>query len=122
MSHAYPVVPAAVLLLAIGMGCSGDKPGALDKHLVALQSQDAVTKHDAVIALGEMGPAAAMAVPALMKTLSDTNDDIRVAAAEALGKIGPAARAALPALEKALKDPDDRVQEAARQAINKIGK
>jgi hypothetical protein len=49
-------------------------------------------------ALGEMGPAAKDAVPALIAALGDKEKHMRAAALRALGKIGPSARPAVPAL------------------------
>ena len=109
------------LFTIILCGCSGDPSAEIDKHLANLQSQDAVTRRNAVIALGNMGADAAQAVPALARMLNDKNDDIRVTVCQVLGKIGPGAAPALKALEKAKRnDPDDRVKAAAAEAMDKI--
>jgi HEAT repeat protein len=55
-------------------------------------------------ALGEVGPAAKEAVPALIAALKGMDDGVRESAASALGRIGPAAREAIPALEAAARD------------------
>ncbi|MEW6354854.1 MAG: HEAT repeat domain-containing protein [Planctomycetota bacterium] len=116
-----PRVFALVLFVMVVAGCSGDKSAQIEKHLSDLQSDDAVTRREAVIALGDMGADAAPAVLALSRMLNDKNDDIRVAVCQALGKIGPDAGPALKALEKAQKgDPDDSVKAAAAEAIQKI--
>lgn len=64
-------------------------------------------------ALGDMGPAAKDAIPALIKAIAEDDSQFRtslVAAAKALPKIGPEALTALPALIKAFEDPThDRV-------------
>ncbi len=57
-------------------------------------------------ALGEMGPKAAPAVPALAQALSDPNRDLRHFAARALSQVGPAAAPALPELMAALRSND----------------
>jgi HEAT repeat protein len=49
-------------------------------------------------ALGNMGPAAAPAVPALLKAAASENRELAVDAIRALGKIGPSARDAVPFL------------------------
>jgi HEAT repeat protein len=73
-------------------------------------------------ALGQLGPAGKVAVPALMEALNDKKYfDIRAAAATALGQIGPDAKAAIAALTAALKDKDESVRRAAAEAIKKIG-
>lgn len=58
-------------------------------------------KVDVIDKLGEMGPDARVAVPALIDALKD--EVLRVAAVDALGDIGPDAKAAVPALMEALR-------------------
>jgi HEAT repeat protein len=70
------------------------------------------------MALDNMGPLAAPAVPALVKALRDPDANVRPWAARALGNIGPAAEAAVPALPKAGRL--DGVQGPAEEAIRKI--
>jgi len=113
------LVHVMLLVLAVG-GCSGKPPVDLDQCLSDLNSQDAVTRREAVKALGQLGEEGAVAVPALVRMLNDPNDDIRVSVAESLGRIGPDAAIALPALEKARKDKYGPVQEAAAEAIKRI--
>jgi hypothetical protein len=86
----------------------------------------------AALALGEIGPAAEAAVPALAALLkrpegSDSEAAIirRANAAQALAAIGPAARAARAAraaLERAARDDSsDRVRRQAQDALRRIG-
>ncbi len=83
---------------------------------------DARSRRSAAEALGRIGPAAAGAVPALVKALEDRAAYVRYGAAGALGRIGPAAAVAVPALVKtALQDPDRGVRGAAAYALGKIG-
>jgi HEAT repeat protein len=70
--------------------------------------------------LGQIGPAAKEAVPALIAVLKDEDSELRASAATALGGIGPAAKEAVPALSVALKDKDKRVREIAASALRKI--
>ncbi len=59
----------------------------------------------AVTVLGEIGPAAKTAVPALVALLKTDNEQLRRESFIALATIGPAATVAVPALLKILKDP-----------------
>ncbi len=52
--------------------------------------------------LGQMGPAAAPAAPALAKLIADKDERVALEAAIALAKIGPGAKDAVPALTEAL--------------------
>ena len=70
------------------------------------------------MALDNMGPLAAPAVPALIRALRDPDAKVRPWAARALGSIGPAAEAAVPALQKAGRL--DGAQGPAEEAIRKI--
>ncbi len=73
---------------------------------------------DALRTLGQFGPKAVEAVPALIDALADENFWVREQAAISLGKIGPAAEAAIPALQ-AIQD-DERIGSLAKQALEKI--
>jgi HEAT repeat protein len=75
--------------------------------------------------LGELGPAAAPAVPQLLALIEAPryqhrrDDDERVAAVRVLGRIGPAARAALPRLRE-LACCDSRMAQQAASAVEEI--
>ena len=71
--------------------------------------------------LGRMGPAAAEAVPQLLKALEDEVWMVRSDAAEALGKMGPEAAEAVPQLLKALEDEVWIVRQDAAKALSKMG-
>jgi len=73
--------------------------------------------------LGDCGPAARSAVPALVKRLKDEEGDARVKAAEALIKIAPETNsgAALAGLLQDLKDPDLLVRILACEALGRLG-
>jgi HEAT repeat protein len=79
-------------------------------------------REKAAKALGNMGPSAASAVPALTKAvLEDDTSFVRENAAEALGKIGSNAKSAEPALIKTvLKDDSVPVRMNAAKALAKI--
>jgi hypothetical protein len=70
--------------------------------------------------IGGMGPAAASAVPALVRLLREPYEGSRNSACIGLRGIGPGAKAALPALREALNDPSQDVQRFAQRAIDSI--
>lgn len=74
-----------------------------------------------VWSLGEIGPNAKTAVPALTESLKDKECYVRSDAALALREIGPEARTAIPALTELLNDKDQWVQLAAAEGVAKIG-
>ncbi|MCH7727044.1 MAG: HEAT repeat domain-containing protein, partial [Planctomycetes bacterium] len=75
---------------------------------------------EAAALLGEFGPGAATAVPALTKSLKSPDAETRRNTAAALGKIGPAAKPALPALKALAQDPEEEVRAAAAKAIRRL--
>ena len=80
------------------------------------------TAHFACMALGEIGPEAAPAVPALVELLKkDPRPEIRREAALTLGAIGEAAEMATPQLIEALGDADQGIRMGAVFAIGRIG-
>ena len=76
----------------------------LSRWVAETQDKDAVVRLSAALALGEIGPEAKTAVPALTELLKDKDSNVQWAAARALGKIGPEAKMATPALTELLKD------------------
>jgi len=61
-------------------------------------------------------------IPALVRTLSDANQDVRFATASTLGTLGIEAEAALTALRASTNDPDRLVRDAATQSLTTIEK
>lgn len=76
-------------------------------------------RHNAVDALGNIGPAAKDAVPYLIKMLKD--EDTRHVAVGTLGRIGPAAKDAVSFLVQTLDDKSRHNREAAMNALDNIG-
>ena len=74
-----------------------------------------------IYALGEIGPAAAPATPALAKLINDQDDRIAHEAVIALAKIGPGAEDAVPELVKVLAASDESGIPAAAYALGRIG-
>src|SRR5262245_39052081 len=66
---------------------------SLSEWVKLLKSPKAEVRGEAARALGQIGPKAKSAVPALIDALKDKNEGVRNDAAVALGAIGPEARA-----------------------------
>lgn len=90
------------------------EPRAVDS-LVSLLS-DASVEDDLVSALAAFGPAA---VPPLLRSLTNDNEQVRRAAARALGAGGD--RAAVPPLMECVKDGNGHVRQQAARALGRIG-
>ena len=73
-----------------------------------------------IASIGQIGPRAAGAVPALIAALKDEVAAVRAAAANALGNIGPDAKGAAPPLTEALTDDAASVRVNAAIALAKI--
>jgi hypothetical protein len=88
----------------------------------ALDSADPEVRSQAIFALGEIGPKAGAAVPALAAILdADPDHHTRTRAALALSRMVPASRTAVPALAKALKDDHSDVRLNAAVALHRLG-
>lgn len=72
-------------------------------------------------ALGQIGPEAKTAVPALAELLKDAESYVRSTAAGALGQIGPEAKGAVSGLIELLKDTESWVRSNALDTLGKIG-
>ncbi|MBI3313007.1 MAG: HEAT repeat domain-containing protein [Candidatus Omnitrophica bacterium] len=77
-------------------------------------------REEVASALGQMGPVAFQALPALLRVLTDANPYVREAAATALGQISPFAIQVIQALSQALEDDWPMVRWAALIALYKI--
>jgi HEAT repeat protein len=86
-----------------------------------LRARDPSDRRLAAEALGEIGPAAAPAVAALTKALTDADPKVRELSAHALGQIAPAAEPAMAALIKVLADPEPELRRRAAHALGEIG-
>jgi HEAT repeat protein len=98
------------------------QPAALIPYRIkSLSASEDRTRWDAVSFLGEAGPEARAAVPALARILQDDpSNRVRGKAAIALGRIGPLAALAVPALKAALADEYANVRDAASDALRAI--
>ena len=73
--------------------------------MIDLLRDDArISRASAAVALGEIGPAAKAAVPALTELLRDKDLSVWANAAQALAKIGPDVETAVPILKELLGD------------------
>jgi HEAT repeat protein len=59
-------------------------------------------------------------VPALIESLKDRSDQVRVSAAIGLASFGDQAKDAIPALQALQRDPDAKVREVATIALSRI--
>ncbi|MCE5279668.1 MAG: HEAT repeat domain-containing protein [Planctomycetaceae bacterium] len=89
--------------------------------LQALQNPRITHREDIAAALGEIGPDAAAAIPALTEAAANTDWHMRQAAVTALGKIDPTAQQVGPTLTGALGDKEIWVRLAAAQALCQSG-
>jgi HEAT repeat protein len=112
LGHEPSVDFLSVRMELIEMGPSAVKPlmGALD-------DEDWLVRHVAVLALGEIGDS--LAAPAMAERLEDTEEIVRYEAAAALGKLGDPRGADW--LSLALSDSSSFVREQAVRSLVRIG-
>jgi HEAT repeat protein len=85
-----------------------------------LKSPDVKQRKYAVTALGHVGAADPLVVPALIGAVKDKDTGVRDEAVLALLRIGPAAIDATSVLIEADRDPDPKVREHARKALARV--
>jgi HEAT repeat protein len=83
-------------------------------------TKEPLVRQYSALALGEIGPEAREAVPALIAALQDPEWAVRRQAALALGQIGADARTSVASLQKLTRDRDSLVRKAAQQALQQI--
>lgn len=111
-------VPVAAALARIG---TEEAVGAAKPVLLAAAAEpDGPYTKDAVIAVGELGEKARDAVPALRRSLSSTNPDVRVRAAVALAKVGDT-EFAVRALGQLIEDEELHERSVALRALADLG-
>ncbi len=116
----YEARSGVKLALETQSGVGGDT-SSLPKLLGDLGSQDAQVRDRAALALGELGPDAQRAIPALFKVLKDSDENLARDAAQALRAIGAPSRDDLPLLIAGLRDNSPRVRGYAVEALGKMG-
>src|SRR5262249_41699743 len=95
-------------------------PTLPDLMRLTLSDPDPLVREHAAEAMGDIGPAAAAGVPALVKALKDPEPNVRRDAVRSLGQIGPAAKHAIEDVRKATEDADSNVRIAAVRAVRQI--
>jgi HEAT repeat protein len=111
------------LLVLLSVGCSKEKKHySVEQMIEDLKNPDHNVRYTAAEVLGDYGPQAKSAVPALREALADSDRYVRMRAAYSLAEIRPDAQAAIPELTKALKDKEKYVREAAAYALKRLQK
>lgn len=118
------LIAALAALLLVSGGCETREEASrhrrLERQIRKLRSDDPDMSVQAAVTIGNKGPDARRAIPALIEALSRKEGAVRRHAAYALGKMGPAARDAVPHLEKLLKDENAVARIWAVQALVRI--
>ena len=96
-------------------------PAVVPYLIDALDDDHRAVREGVAHALGDLGPAAEAAVPALIgRVKADDDDFVRWKAVRALGFIGPAARDAIPMLQIIVEHETELLQASAQAAIARI--
>lgn len=93
---------------------------AVSSMMDALKSKDHQVRSRAASTLGEIGPKAEKAIPALVQVAQDQSTNVRVHVLEALGTIGKADPGVVDALTRALEDKGTMVRVQATTALGQI--
>jgi len=129
-----PALPAAGRLGALALddanqdarGATASALGRIDPDAAAglvapllrgLAAGDVQGRRAAAVVLGNLGPVAKPAVPALVDALASDDALLRNRAVQALAAIGIPAASVVPALTRALDDPEFHVRHAAAAAF-----
>jgi HEAT repeat protein len=105
-------------------GCGGKASVAvLDELVKMLDAKDRMTRAGAQNAIGEMGPNAFGAIPAIIQRLSHRSSEERTRAALLLQRLrpGPMAAPAVPGLIAILKDADGNARTVAAAVLREMG-
>src|SRR5262245_9519707 len=81
---------SATVAFAIWLGMNRTESRSLGLWIGSLRHSHAAVRAEATRALGDLGPDAGAAVPALVAALDDSDPDVRGGAVRALERIGPA--------------------------------
>jgi HEAT repeat protein len=89
--------------------------------LANMSSPDDGDQIRASVALGQIGPEATEAAPALISALKNSNANVSVAAAAALRRIGQGGKETVPVLIAALNDRDGFIRQCAAETLGEFG-
>lgn len=117
MTRAAIRIKAVGALRQMGPSFTGSDVG-MAALMAALDHPDEALRSRAEGALGDLGPRAKAAVPALVKCVAGGTN---INGVWALGRIGPDAKAALPVLESKMRQETGRERVYAAGAVWKIG-
>ncbi|SFL44322.1 HEAT repeat [Paenibacillus sp. 1_12] len=106
---------------AAAYGVSTAGKAAVNGLIDILDSEDIKAVGGAAFALGEIGDAAAVAIPRLMDLMRSENEIIRRNTVEAIGLIGSSSEESVKGLELGIQDADDQVRFMAGMALTKMG-
>src|SRR5262245_55479482 len=114
---------AAALLFGVrGFTQASDDRAAVEKLVLTLQTGKDGAKRKAIQEIGNLGPRAKDAVPALTRIITEfPGGELDASAIVALGKIGPAAHTALPALHQRARSMFNSQREPVENACIAIG-
>jgi hypothetical protein len=116
---------AAKQLGALDWGDLTPDSSVIEALAACLSDREPAVRLAAATALGDIGPAAEEAVPALAKVFTNQNNssDLRAAAVRALGFVGPAAGDAVPEMIGVLTNYHNRsdLRQAAAEALGAMG-
>lgn len=119
---------AGVILTLLTLGASPSKPGGTATavpELTRLLGQDRwEVRFFAAEALGNIGPSAKAAIPALIERFKDPSEQpmVRASALKALGQMGSKANSAIPSMPRLLLDKDWLVRKSAAETLQRLGR
>jgi HEAT repeat protein len=122
MCHSRRNVFSGLIFALVVGAASAAQADDVTAWVEMLRTGDAAAKVRAADQLGDLGPEARDAVPALSAALADSDPVVVGHAARALGAIGPDAAAAVEPLIKALSHENPQVRAYAAYALGQLGK
>ena len=111
----------SLLLLLLANSCIQKQSvkRILNKQIENLKSKDHFIRFNSARILGEIGPEATDAIPALVQALKDEHSVVRSYAAKALGNIDPDSKEVIRGLIRVSEDWAPYVRENATRALSK---
>lgn len=120
-SDAKPAVPTLITILGDDKSPIPGADEAVEQTTISRPEEANATLRSAAAAtLGDIGPDAKAAIPALLKSLKDKDKYVRCVSADALAGIGLKEERVLSALKETLNDPLSKVRLDAADALNEL--